>query len=78
MYPYIVCFCSRSLGDLWDAYKEMRKLKNEEAGGELDPLLLAITDSVEVDLSGVLDDLCLTMDCCRTRMTTLVEFKDLY
>lgn len=79
MYPYIVCSCGRSIGDLYDLYLEMKNEKIEaSADVEIDPLLLAITDSVSIDMSDVLDDLGLHVECCRTRITTLVQFKDLY
>jgi len=82
MYAYIVCFCGRSLGDLFDLFREMRAIKYADAYSNLDfdidPNLLAITESVQVKLDDVLDDLCLNLDCCRTHMLTQVEFAEIY
>ncbi len=78
MYPYVVCFCGRTIGDLYDAFKELRKRKYMNLDSEVDPKLYAITESVQIDLVDVFEQLNLHMDCCRTRMNTLVEFKDIY
>lgn len=82
MYPYIVCFCGRSLGDLHDIFKAMKNAKYAEVYGnldyEIDPSVLAITESIQIDLSDIFEMLNLHMDCCKTRINTQVEFKDLY
>lgn len=82
MYPYIVCFCGRSLGDIYDLFKAMKLVKYnaEYAKNDLDvdPSLLAISEQVEVDLSDVFEALCIHTDCCRVRLMSQVEFKDLY
>jgi len=83
MYPYIVCFCGCSLGDIYDAFKAMRSAKyrkalNDPDFDKIDPAMLAITENVNVDLSDVFEQLCITQDCCMVRLTTQVEFKELY
>ena len=78
MYPYIVCFCGRSLGDLYDIFKLLREIKYQKLDSEVDPMLYAITESVQIDLVDVFEQLNIHMDCCRTRMNTQVEFKDIY
>lgn len=82
MYPYILCFCGRALGDVYDAYKLLRLLKYEAAYGEdgvkIDPAYLAITEAVFVDMSDVLAALGIHSICCRTRMTTQVEISTLW
>ncbi len=83
MYPYIVCFCGCSLGDLYDAFKAMRidaykKALNDSRFEKIDPAMLAITENVDVDLSDVFAQLCITQGCCQVRLITQVEFKDLY
>lgn len=83
MYPYIVCFCGCSLGDIYDAFKVMRAEKyrialNDPNFDSINPAMLAITAHINVDLSDVFDQLCITLDCCKTRLTTQVEFKELY
>ena len=80
MYPYILCSCGRSLGDLYDCFKEARKLKYIETYGEktIDPNTLSFTGTFEINMSEIFDELCINMMCCRAKMTSQVEFKSLY
>ena len=82
MYPYIVCFCGRSLGDLYDVFKAMRLAKYAEAYAEIDldidPMILAITETIQVDISDIYDQLNIHMDCCKVRLCTQVEFSSIY
>lgn len=80
MYPYILCFCGRSLGDIYDLFKMMRLaktleiLKAEEA--DVNPALLAISD-VQIRLDSIFADLHITTECCKARLSTQVELKEL-
>lgn len=58
----------------------LEKYKAEYAkhGLKIDPSLLAISEQVQVSLSEVLDQLNIHVDCCRMRLLSQVEFKDLY
>jgi hypothetical protein len=83
MYPYIVCFCGCSLGDIYDAFKAMRldayqKALQDPNFVNINPAVLAITANVKIDLSDVFVQLCITQECCQTRLNTQVEFKELY
>ena len=81
MYPYIVCFgCGKSIGDYFDLYKEMRRQRYVEHFGDyvFDPTVLATVDSLGVDTSDIFKTLHLDSECCRARMMTQVEFKELY
>ena len=82
MYPYIVCFCGRSLGDIYDVYKQMRlnKYKKEygEAASTMDPHLMTLSNVAEVVVDDILNKLHLKTICCRARMISQVEFKEYY
>lgn len=82
MYPFILCFCGRSLGDLYDLFCAMKITKYaaayEEAGIDIDPYLLPLCESIQVDLVDVFEALGLHMDCCRNHLLTQQEFKGLY
>lgn len=84
MYPYIVCFCGRSLGDIYDLFMAMKAAKRSDAyskgGLEVDPNLLPISEDVQVDLVDVFDELNMDkdVDCCRVRLMTQVQFKEMY
>lgn len=80
MYPYILCYCGRAIGDIYDIFKEMRREKYIAAYGtdEIDPSILAISSTVDVDLIDVFDQLRVHTDCCRARLMSQVEFKEYY
>jgi DNA-directed RNA polymerase subunit N (RpoN/RPB10) len=44
---------------------------------DIDPSLLAISEQVDVDLDDVFNALGYHMDCCRVRLMSTVEFKEL-
>jgi DNA-directed RNA polymerase subunit N (RpoN/RPB10) len=82
MYPFIVCFCGRSLGDIYDVFCLMRQAKYAEAyaaiDSAIDPALIPITESIQVELVDVFEQLNLHLSCCRTRIQAQVEFKTIY
>lgn len=80
MYPYIVCCCGRSIGDLFDVFSAMRSELYLITFGQtkFDPALLPIMPDLKVELGEILDNLHLHHDCCRVRIMTQVEFKELY
>jgi DNA-directed RNA polymerase subunit N (RpoN/RPB10) len=80
MYPYIVCYCGRALGHLYDVFNTIRRERLAEEFGEeaLDPTMIAIIQDVQIELGDVLDQLHLHNECCRVRMITQVEFKEVY
>lgn len=82
MYPYITCTCGRSLGDLYDAFKVMRKKKIAAIAAEknpsIKPNMMIVGQDLQIDLNDDLNALGLKMDCCRMRMMSLVEFRELY
>lgn len=85
MYPYILCYCGRALGDIYDLFKMMQAQKYAEAYkimGELewnvDPSMLAISDIVDVNLDDVYERLHIHLDCCRCRLLSQVEFCEYY
>lgn len=83
MYPYIICYtCGKALGDICDAFKALRAAKYQEAYNDpnladIDPMMLAITGDLTINLEDVFEMLCVDLQCCRTKLTTQVEFKEL-
>lgn len=87
MYPFIVCFCGRSLGDLRDAFLYLRAkaIEELELGGPdaklFDPHSCEYDAVVAADqaiIETIFEQLGLHMICCRTHMATQVEFKEYY
>jgi DNA-directed RNA polymerase subunit N (RpoN/RPB10) len=80
MYPPIVCFCGRSLGDLCDAFQLLKKRKIDIAlaGKQIDPDFIHVSTQVNIQLGDILDALGVQMECCRARMLTYTEFKNYY
>lgn len=80
MYPFIVCFCGRSLGDLYDVFRLMRKAKYSQAfeDEDIDPDMIPLTETIQVDLVDVFEQLNLQLDCCQIHIQSQVEFKNIY
>lgn len=81
MYPRIICNCGRSLGDLYDLFSEIRKdiYKDQYATiGNIDPTLLAVTESMPIEMGVYLDKLKLFTSCCRVIMITQISFKEIF
>jgi len=77
MYPYIVCFCGRSLGDIYDLFIEMRRQKINAALDGEEPVAFELAQQ-NIQLNDILDALHIRAECCRVRMLTQVEFKNYY
>lgn len=80
MYPPVVCFCGRELGCLYELFHILRCIRySEEFGDEvIDPSILGLMGDLKIELGDILDDLGIHMECCRSRMLTWVEIKELY
>lgn len=80
MYPYIVCFCGRELGCLWDLYKAIKQDMYVEEFGDMivDPSIIPLTDDLQIEMAPVFEALHINLDCCRARMLAQVEFTDVY
>lgn len=82
MYPYIVCFCGQSLGDIYELFKELRRRKIkahlEKLGYDVLPELFQFSDDVDVSAGDILDKLHVKQQCCRGRLLTQVEYKEYY
>jgi DNA-directed RNA polymerase subunit N (RpoN/RPB10) len=80
MYPMIVCRCGRSLGDLFDAFKKIRRDLVLERANKLNisPAKLMVSADINIEIGDILDMFHLSSDCCRQVMLTQVEFTELY
>lgn len=80
MYPYIVCFCGCALGHLCDVFQAIKRERMVEEFGEgvIDPAMTAVITGLSVQLGDVLDDLGFKNECCRSRLISYVEFKEVY
>jgi hypothetical protein len=80
MYPYILCYCGRSSGDIYDLFKAMRDERIREKFGDhtLNPDILAISEDLQVDIGDIFPMLHITCDCCKARLVSQIEFKELY
>jgi DNA-directed RNA polymerase subunit N (RpoN/RPB10) len=68
------------LGPLYDLFIAIKRerLSHEFGDAVVDPTMVAVVKSTEVEMGDVLDDLHLHNDCCRVRMMSQVEFKEVY
>lgn len=81
MYPYIVCFCGRSLGDIYDLFKALRLLEYKKyfASNEfIDPTMVQYSEDIKIECKEIFKILGVELTCCKTRLMTQVEFKSIY
>lgn len=80
MFPPIVCFCGRSIADICDLFKALKAEKLASIGGRdnILPEMLAFTEEANVEMGDILDALHLNLECCRSRLLGLVEYKNVY
>ncbi len=78
MYPYIVCYCWRELGSLYDVFKILRNAAYAEVfegfDESIDPVLISLSEEAQIDLRDVYEQLNVHLQCCRVRLLTEVEF----
>lgn len=79
MLCYILCFCGRTLGDIYPAFREMKKDLFEAAG--LDDIIASnlpiMTEHDQPSLVPIFDQLDIHAQCCRTRLMGIAEFRQL-
>jgi DNA-directed RNA polymerase subunit N (RpoN/RPB10) len=85
MFPYIRCGCGVSLGDYYDAIKLIRQNKIAAFMSSVitsefvsRPDMIMVGNDISIDLEEELDALGFTLDCCRMKQTTAVEYSELY
>ena len=78
MWPYIRCFCGRSLGQYFDLYKRLARQKYidffKKEGIDVNPVHIPISENIPVTHEDIFKKLNITSECCITRMLTQVEF----
>lgn len=78
----MICFCGRSLGDIYDAFKALRLKRYSEfldsKGIKISPDRIPITEDIQIDLRDVFESLHIHVQCCKVRLLTETEFKEYY
>ncbi len=79
MYPYILCYCGRELGSLYDLFKIMRNAEYEKVfegyDESINPAIICLSEESQINLEHVYRQLNIHLHCCRIRLLTEVEFK---
>lgn len=81
MYPFIICTCGRSLGDLYDIFAALRNEKYETIGDgnpsqPLDISILSFNNGKE--LMEIWDILHINLECCKTKLTYQQKMSNYY
>ena len=82
MYPYIICTCGKSLGDIFEAFELLRCRKYvkyfEQTGKKVSPDNIPYTENVPIDLRDVFVFLDIDLPCCKARCMTQVRYESVY
>lgn len=80
--PRILCSCGRSLADIEDAFRAMRAEKIQAAikadGRNIKPSNLSVVGDLQITLDEELNQLGITLSCCRRVLLAQVMPSDLY
>lgn len=77
MYPYIVCGCGNSIGEVYLLFDAMRKKHLREVYGEVaDAAMIQVSSDLETELKFALDAVGVRRICCRTKLLTQKQFSD--
>ncbi len=74
----VVCKCGLPVADVATVYREIRQQRAKEAlkKNNCTPPQAMISPNLNIDMSDVLKDLRVDRDCCRTTLTTAMDFRD--
>jgi hypothetical protein len=82
MYPYIICFCGKSLGDIYDMFLAMKhdlyKSHIDEFKITSDAGMSILDSRLSISLVPIFDMCRLDNECCRTHIQKQVQFKEIY
>jgi DNA-directed RNA polymerase subunit N (RpoN/RPB10) len=82
MYPLVLCYCGRSLADIYDLFLIMRAARIAETYAmldeDIDPEIFPIAESMQPSLTDIFEQLNIHLICCRNHLQTQVEFKTVY
>lgn len=80
MYPLILCFCGRSLGDIYAAFNYLRLIeiqKNEDLRGVI-PELIPLIETENMNLAPIFDSLMIFTKCCKKTLMSQCLIEELY
>lgn len=75
MYPPIVCFCGRVLGNIYVLYCVAKAKLLAQKGLDIDPAQIPSCDGIDTSLEKLGDALGILRECCRVRLVTQREFR---
>lgn len=81
MYTYVVCLCGFCIGQYTDLYQAMKADKLREVLGNddsIDPKMVPISLAGQVALNEIFEALNINHACCRARLLSQVEIRELY
>lgn len=81
MYPFVLCLCGFSVGDLYDIFQAMRADKFAALGTDMDPNLATFCDEEFGDKGAMGEELTalgVKCMCCRARLIAQVTFFEYY
>lgn len=79
MYNYIKCpSCNSSIGEKYELFILMREALHKNAiNDKVDLVMISSNNDINIDLKKIYEALNVNNNCCRMRLNTICEFKDL-
>lgn len=76
--PAVCTSCGKPIGHFVTIFRRIRENRTKQKMGDTLPEYASIDGQFVVQMGDVLDNLGITMECCRTIMTTDLPLRDTY
>lgn len=79
MYNYIKCpTCNNSIGEKYELFILMREaIHKNEIKDNIDLVMISSNNDININLKKIFETLHVNNNCCRIKLNTICEFKDL-
>jgi len=77
--PPVCQSCECAIGDRARLFRHLRKKRAEaQLGSETRPAAAAISYALSMDVTDLFEKLGIKHDCCRTRLSMAIDFREVY
>lgn len=80
MYHYIKCTCNNSIGEYYQIFNYLRekKIKEIKKTSSTSIFNYQFDENLNISFEDIFEKLNITKNCCKIRLSTYIEFYDLY
>ncbi len=76
--PYVLCFCGKSIGDVYDWYHATAKSMHLDLEGDIDPNQIESIIETKPEYGKIFEKIGINLNCCKVRLMRQVLFYNVY